>query len=94
MRQLTTHSEQLIFLKRIEGQIRGIQNMIREKRYCVDILTQLHSIVGSILGVEDKILRKHLEGCVAQALKGKSNLEKHKKIDEVISLIKRFRRNG
>lgn len=92
MRQPTTHQEQLVFLKRIEGQIRGVQKMIEDKRYCVDILTQLHSIVGAILRVEDKILRKHLQGCVVQALGGKSELEKQKKLDEIIDLINRFRR--
>lgn len=90
----TTHEEQIVSLKRIEGQIRGIQGMIEEKRYCVDILTQLHSIVGAILSVEDRILRKHLESCVVQTMKGKSDKEKYKKIDEVIELIQRFRRTS
>ncbi len=94
MKQLTTHAEQLVFLKRIEGQIRGIQRMIEEKRYCVDILIQLHSIVGAILRVEDKILRRHFEGCVTRALKGESEVEKQKKIGEIMSLLKKFRRNG
>jgi DNA-binding FrmR family transcriptional regulator len=94
MKQSTTHVEQLVFLKRIEGQIRGVQRMIEERRYCVDILTQLHSIAGAILRVQDKILRKHLEGCVMKALKGKSGIEKHKKIDEVMNLINRFRRGS
>ena len=92
MKQMTTHEEQVVYLKKIEGQIRGIQGMIKKKRYCVDILTQLHSIVGAILRVEDKVFRNHLMGCVSHALKGKSELEKQKKIDEVMSLMKRFRR--
>jgi DNA-binding FrmR family transcriptional regulator len=92
MEQITTHKEQLVSLKKIEGQIRGVQKMIEENRYCIDILTQLHSIVGAILGVEDKILRKHLEGCVASSLKGKSEMEREKKINEVFDLISRFRR--
>ncbi len=91
MKQLTTHQEQLVRLRRIEGQIRGIQRMIEEEKYCVDILNQLHSIVGAISRVEDKIFRKHLEGCVAQVLEGKSELEKHKKMDEIMVLLKRFR---
>jgi DNA-binding FrmR family transcriptional regulator len=93
MVQLTTHNEQLVALKRIEGQIRGIQRMIRQKRYCVDILTQLHSIVGAILRVEDKILRKHIEGCVSQAFQGKSEIEKQRKMDEIMGLLKKFRRS-
>ncbi len=93
MKQLTTHEGQLVFLKRIEGQIRGVQKMIEQKRYCVDILIQLHSIVGAILRVEDKIFQKHLEGCVIKALRGRSEIEKQRKIDEVMKLISSFRRN-
>ncbi|MFH1594614.1 MAG: metal-sensitive transcriptional regulator [Candidatus Omnitrophota bacterium] len=92
MKQGMVHKDQIIFLKRIEGQVRGVLKMIEERRYCVDILTQLHSIVGAILRVEDKVMRKHLEGCVSQSLKSKSALERNAKIDEVMGLIKRFRR--
>ncbi len=94
MAKVTTHKEQLVYLRKIEGQVRGVQKMIEEKRYCVDILTQLHSVVGAILRVEDKVLEKHLHGCVSSALRGKSFLEKQKKIDEIINLINRFRRSG
>ena len=92
MKQKTIHKEQLVSLKRIEGQIRGVQRMMKDERYCVDIITQLHSIVGAILSVEDRIFRKHLEGCVAYSLKGKSLIEKQRKIDEIIKLIQRFRK--
>ena len=92
MTMVTNHKEQLAFLRKIEGQIRGVQKMIEDGRYCVDILTQLHSVVGAILRVEDEVLQKHLHGCVAQALKGKSSVEKNKKVEEVINLIRRFRR--
>jgi len=92
MKQITTHQEQLEFLKKIKGQIAGIQRMIEEKRYCVDIITQLHSVVGAILRIEEKILRKHIEGCVIGALKGKSEAEKQKKINELLELIGKFRR--
>lgn len=91
MKQLTTHEEQLVSLKRIEGQIRGVQKMIEEKRYCMDILTQLRSIIGAIWRVQNKIFRKHLEGCVTRALKGKSETEKQNKINEIINLITKFK---
>jgi DNA-binding FrmR family transcriptional regulator len=90
--QLTTHEEELIRLRRIEGQIKGVQKMIEEKRYCVDILTQLSSIVGAIKGVEDNIVERHLKGCVQHSfIKGKSE-DKAKKIDEVIEVLKKFRK--
>jgi DNA-binding FrmR family transcriptional regulator len=92
MKQMTTHEEQLQFLRKIEGQVAGIQRMIEEKRYCVDILTQIRSIIGALHRVEGEIFRKHLDGCVVQAMKGKSEIEKQKKINEVIELIEKFRK--
>lgn len=90
--QLTTHEEELIRLRRIEGQIRGVQKMIEEKRYCVDILTQLSSIVGAIKSVEENILERHLKGCVQHSfIKGKAE-DKTKKIDEVVKVLKKFRK--
>jgi DNA-binding FrmR family transcriptional regulator len=86
------HNEQIVFLKRIEGQIRGVQKMIEERRYCVDILIQLHSIIGAVLRVESKILKRHLETCVADVLKGSSEAERDRKIEEVIDLITKFRK--
>ncbi len=93
MKQPTTHEEQLQFLKKIEGQVAGIRRMIEEKRYCVDILTQIRSIIGALYRVEGEIFRKHLDGCVVSALKGKSEAEKQKKIDEVIELLAKFRKS-
>ncbi len=90
--QPATHEGQIEFLKKIEGQIRGIQRMIQDRRYCVDILTQVHSIIGALYRVENEIFRKHTQNCVAGALKGKSEIEKQKKIDEIIELISRFRK--
>ena len=92
MEQLTTHEEQLQFLKKIEGQIRGIQRMIEEKRYCIDIITQIKSIIGALSRVENEIFKKHLDGCVVHALKGKSEKEKQQKVNEIIELVTRFRK--
>ncbi len=92
MEQVTIHEEQLAFLRKIEGQVRGIQKMIQEKRYCVDIITQVHSVIGALYRVENEIFRKHIDGCVVNALKGKSESEKQKKIDEIIELVSRFRK--
>lgn len=93
-KQITTHEAQLVSLKKIEGQIRGVQKMIEEKRYCIDILMQLHSVIGAIQRVESEILRKHLEGCVTYAMKNKSEAERKLKIDEVIDLITKFRKTA
>ena len=92
MKQITVHDEQLQYLKKNEGQVAGIQRMIKEKRYCLDILTQIRSCIGALRRVEGEVFKKHLDGCVAGALKGKSDTEKQKKIDEVIELLDKYRK--
>ncbi len=91
MKKITTHENQLEYLKKIEGQVKGIQRMIEDKRYCVDILTQVHSVIGALYRVENEIFRKHTEGCVVSALTGRSEKEKREKIDELIGLMSKFR---
>ena len=92
MKNPTTHEEQVVFLKKIEGQVRGIQRMIEEGQYCVDILNQVHSVISALARVEDKILEKHLDSCVVNAIQGKSEAEKNKKLAEILQLISRFRK--
>jgi DNA-binding FrmR family transcriptional regulator len=91
-KQTTTHFEEIVRLKRIEGQIRGVQKMIEEKRYCIDILTQLSSVVGAIKGVEKNILERHLKGCVQQSFTKGSKQDRSQKIDEMIDVLKKFRK--
>jgi DNA-binding FrmR family transcriptional regulator len=92
MRHKTTHIENLIALRRIEGQIKGIQRMIKEGRYCIDIVTQLHAVIHALYGVTEKIFVKHIERCVVDAFKGKSEREKHQKISEIMQIIKNVHR--
>jgi len=90
--QKTTHTEEIVPLRRIEGQIRGIQRMIEEKRYCIDILTQLSSIVGAIQRVEENILNRHLRGCVRESFNKGNKEDRSKKVDEVIEVLQKFRK--
>jgi len=92
MKHVTTHKDELQYLKKIEGQIRGIQKMINEERYCVDILDQVHSVIGALRNVGNKILAKHIEGCVVRSFKGKSEKDKQKKIAEIIGLVSNSRK--
>lgn len=66
--------------------------MVEEQRYCVDIITQIESVIGGLHRVENEIFKRHLDSCVVNALKGKSEKDKQKKIDEIIELISRFRK--
>ncbi|GAB4337640.1 MAG: metal-sensitive transcriptional regulator [Candidatus Abyssubacteria bacterium] len=91
MATITTHTEQMTRLKRIEGQIRGIQRMIEEERYCIDILTQLQATEAAIKHVQANILKKHLQECVATAMRTGSEREQDEKLDEIIGLLLRFK---
>ena len=90
--QLTFHNEEMPRLKRIEGQIRGIQKMIENERYCIDILTQLSSVQGAIKSVEENILERHLKGCVQHSFTKGNKADKAEKIAEVIDVLKKFRK--
>ncbi len=81
-------------LKRIEGQIRGIQKMVNEDRYCIDILTQTASVVSALKGVEDLVMEQHLQTCVADAMRSEDHTEKQEKIDEVMTVLSKFRKHG
>lgn len=75
-------------LKRIEGQIRGIQKMIDEDRYCVDILVQISAIKSAMNQVGLSILESHTRGCVADAMANHDN--EAQKIDELMDVIRQF----
>lgn len=79
-------------LKRIEGQIRGIHDMVKDNRYCMDVLTQLSSVSSAINRVEDIILRRHLDSCVSAAIKSGKELDKKEKLDEVMEFLSKFRK--
>ena len=91
MTTATTHADQMTRLKKIEGQIRGVQRMIEDERYCIDILNQLQAVEAAIKRVEANILRKHLEGCVATAFRAGSEREQDAKLDEIMQLLVRFK---
>ena len=88
----TTHTENLMSLRRVEGQVKGIQKMIDEKRYCIDIATQIHASINALYKVAEKILAKHMEHCVVDALRGRSETQKRQKIDELMDVMKRLRK--
>ena len=90
--QMTTHEQEIPRLKRIEGQIRGIQKMIDEERYCVDILTQISSIIGAMKAVEENILERHLKGCVNHSLAKGTREDRTQKIEEIIGVLRKFRK--
>lgn len=90
MKHKTRHKENVVSLRRIEGQIRGIQKMIEEGKYCIDIVTQIHAAVHALYRVSEKILKKHIEHCVVDAFRSRSDKEKLQKTNEIMDVIKRL----
>lgn len=82
------HSKQLPNINKIMGQLEGIKRMIEENRYCPDILIQLMAIRSAVKSVSSKILKTHLESCVAQSFE--SEEDRDKKIDEIKMLFDKF----
>ncbi len=87
-----SHDSNLVALRRIEGQVRGVQRMIEDRKYCIDILHQISAVKGALAKVEERILKGHIEHCVAEAFQGTSESEQQKKLDEILKLINQTRR--
>jgi DNA-binding FrmR family transcriptional regulator len=92
MKKHPDHAGNLVALRRIEGQVRGVQKMIEDRKYCIDILTQIHAVKGALFRVEEKILEKHFRNCVTEAVQGTSDKEKQQKMDEILKLIHQTRK--
>ena len=78
-------------LRRIEGQIRGLQRMVEEERYCADILTQISSVHEALRGVGRELVRNHLRHCAAAAIRS-GGTEAEGMYDELIEMMYRHLR--
>jgi len=79
-------------LKRIEGQVQGVQRMVEEGQYCVDILLQISAIQGALEQVRKILLGRHVESCVAEAMASGREADRQKKIDELLEVFTRYAR--
>ena len=77
-------------LRRIEGQVQGLQRMIAADAYCVDILLQVSAVQGALEQVQKLLLGSHVESCVADALRSGSRTERQRKVDELLDVFSRF----
>jgi CsoR family transcriptional regulator, copper-sensing transcriptional repressor len=74
-------------LRRIEGQIRGLQKMVEEDRYCADIMVQVSSVQEALRAVGRALMRNHLRHCAAQAIGKGAPEEAEAMYDELLDLI-------
>lgn len=73
-------------LRRIEGQVRGLQRMVEEDRYCADILTQVSSVHEALRSVGRELMRNHLKHCAASAIKS-SEADAEAMYDELVEMM-------
>jgi DNA-binding FrmR family transcriptional regulator len=78
-------------LRRIEGQVRGLQKMVEDDRYCAEILTQIASVQEALRAVSRELMRNHLKHCATNAIRT-SDREAEAMYDELIDLMHRYSR--
>jgi DNA-binding FrmR family transcriptional regulator len=78
-------------LRRIEGQVRGLQKMISDDRYCPDVLTQISSVQQALRAVGRELMRNHLKHCATDAIR-KGDTEAEAVYDELVDLMHRHLR--
>src|SRR5437660_11565403 len=74
-------------LRRIEGQIRGLQKMVEDDRYCADVIVQIASVQEALRGVARNLMKNHLQHCAAKALRSGKKGETEAMYDELLELI-------
>ena len=79
-------------LKRIEGQVRGVAQMVSDDRYCIDILHQVQAVKAALVKAESEILKDHAACCVAEAIASGDAAEQRAKFSELIDLFEKVRR--
>jgi CsoR family transcriptional regulator, copper-sensing transcriptional repressor len=79
-------------LHRIEGQVRGIEKMVEDNRYCIDILTQIGAVNTALESLAFKILDDHVRHCVAGALTSGDEADALEKTEELLGAVQRFAR--
>lgn len=79
-------------LRRIEGQVRGVSQMVSDDRYCIDILHQVQAIKAALARAESEILKDHAACCVSEAIASGDASEQRTKFNELIELFDRVKR--
>lgn len=89
----TTKQKALQRLRRIEGQVQGLQRMVAQEKYCVDILLQISAVQGALDQVSKLLLGRHIESCVADAMASGRPNDRAKKVEELLELFSRYGRS-
>jgi DNA-binding FrmR family transcriptional regulator len=76
-------------LRRIEGQVRGIQKMVEDDRYCIDVLTQVNAIRAALESVALQLLSDHTEHCVSEAIRSGKGMTKVRELNQAVERLVR-----
>ena len=76
-------------LRRVEGQVRGIEKMVEEDRYCIDVLTQVNAVRAALESVALKLLADHTEHCVTDAIRSGGGTAKVRELNEAVERLVR-----
>ena len=79
-------------LSRIEGQVRGVGQMVADERYCIDILHQVQAVKAALSKAESEILKDHAACCVSEAIASGDTTEQRVKFNELIDLFEKVKR--
>ncbi len=90
-KDMPSHEDQIINLKRIEGQVRGVIDMISDRRYCLEIITVCKSARAAMASVEENILMKYIDTCFSSAMCSATKGDRDEKIEEIRLLLKKSR---
>jgi CsoR family transcriptional regulator, copper-sensing transcriptional repressor len=85
-----TKAKALGRLRRIEGQVQGIQRMVEEDKPCVDVLLQVAAVQGALEQVQKRLLGQHLEACVGEAVRAGNARDRQRRTDELLDIVARF----
>jgi len=90
--QNDTKKDCLSRLNRIEGQIRGLANMVESDRYCIDVVNQVQAVVAALKKVEGEILQDHIAHCVEHAIRSGDKKAQRQKVAELVETLARARK--
>ncbi|MFL6311662.1 MAG: metal-sensitive transcriptional regulator [Terriglobales bacterium] len=91
-RDSDARNDLLLRLRRVEGQVRGVQKMVEEDRYCPDVLVQMSAIHESLRAVERILMKDHLQHCATEALRSGDDKQAQRTYNELTELFYRHAR--
>jgi DNA-binding FrmR family transcriptional regulator len=81
------HEDALLRLKNVEGHLRGIQRMIEEDKYCIDVIRQIQAVQAALNKVTTMILEEHLNSCLITAVRGDDPNERERVLQEIADIF-------